>query len=136
MANKHYQIGRRIEYKIIEMLEAKGFTCVRSAGSHGPWDICAIDNNKIKFIQSKHEKNKGIPNPNSYKKDMPKLNILAERLNGLADIELWVYKARKGFFIYKIAYGLEPELVTSPDTGIIPEPSGTTPEPGGNSTGT
>ena len=51
-----YKKGARKEYKIIKDLKAEGFEIAqRSAGSHSPIDIFAIDpiNKKIKFVQSK-----------------------------------------------------------------------------------
>ena len=51
-----YQQGRRKEYAICEDLRRKGFDIVvRTAGSHSPIDIFAIDSKrrKIRFIQSK-----------------------------------------------------------------------------------
>lgn len=33
---------------------AKGYTTTRSAGSHGPWDVCAVMNNRpVALIQCK-----------------------------------------------------------------------------------
>ena len=56
MPNKNYQKGIRKEYKIIHTLERVGFDIVqRTAGSHSPIDVIAIDkkNKIIRFIQSK-----------------------------------------------------------------------------------
>jgi len=52
----NYQKGRRKEYKICDDLKKAGFDIVvRTAGSHSPIDIIAINKNLkvIKFIQSK-----------------------------------------------------------------------------------
>ena len=56
MPNKNYISGRNKEYKIIKELKEKGFNIAqRSAGSHSPIDVFAIDikKRKILFIQSK-----------------------------------------------------------------------------------
>ena len=56
MPNKNYLKGRRKEYKICDIYKAKGYNIVqRTAGSHSPFDIIAIDLKKqlIKFIQCK-----------------------------------------------------------------------------------
>ena len=56
MSNKNYLKGRRKEYKICDIYKAKGYNIVqRTAGSHSPFDIIAIDLKKqlIKFIQCK-----------------------------------------------------------------------------------
>lgn len=75
MANKSYNKGRRKEYKIVHEYEDLGCRISqRTAGSHSPIDVLAVDeeNNKIFFIQSKpdnfsrkkekelKEKNKGL----------------------------------------------------------------------------
>ena len=56
MPNKNYEKGRRKEYKICSLLKEKGFDIVqRTAGSHSPFDIIAIDLKKkeIKLVQCK-----------------------------------------------------------------------------------
>jgi hypothetical protein len=40
--NKNYQAGRRAEYECMKRWRAKDYIAVRSAGSHGPWDVCAV----------------------------------------------------------------------------------------------
>ena len=40
--NKNYRNGRALEYKVIKELEGKGFTALRTAGSHGVADIVAF----------------------------------------------------------------------------------------------
>jgi len=58
MPNKHYVKGRRKEYKIRKDLLEEGFDIVqRSAGSHSPIDVFAINNKtkEIIFVQSKPE---------------------------------------------------------------------------------
>lgn len=63
MPNKNYQKGRRKEYKICDELKKEGFDIVqRTAGSHSPFDIIAINVKcrVIKLIQSK---------PDNYKSD-------------------------------------------------------------------
>ena len=56
MDTKIYKRGARKEYKIIQDLKKAGWDIAqRSAGSHSPIDIFAINRktNEIKFIQSK-----------------------------------------------------------------------------------
>ena len=58
MSNKHYVKGRRKEYKIRKELVDEGFDIVqRSAGSHSPIDVFAINRKtkEILFVQSKPE---------------------------------------------------------------------------------
>lgn len=52
----NYKLGARKEYKIVEALKKEGYTIVqRSAGSHSPIDVWAIDrySRTIKLIQCK-----------------------------------------------------------------------------------
>ena len=56
MPNKQYIIGRRKEYKVISQLKKEGFKLAqRSAGSHSPVDIWAVNHTarKIKLVQCK-----------------------------------------------------------------------------------
>lgn len=56
MPNKNYLKGRRKEYKICDLYKNKGFDIVqRTAGSHSPFDIIAVDKKKkmISLIQCK-----------------------------------------------------------------------------------
>ncbi|MEX2017019.1 MAG: hypothetical protein WD876_00930 [Candidatus Pacearchaeota archaeon] len=78
MPNKNYQQGRRKEYKIVDELRKLGFDIVqRTAGSHSPIDIIAINKKerKIVFTQSK---------PNSFSEEKIKqLEKEFDYLNGL-----------------------------------------------------
>lgn len=66
MPNKNYRAGRRFEYETMRKYEDMGFTCVRTAGSHGPFDVIAFFcTRKPNFIQCKrvtteYEANKAI----------------------------------------------------------------------------
>lgn len=42
MPNKNYVSGRNLEYRIKHYLESKGYTVIRSAGSHTEIDIVAL----------------------------------------------------------------------------------------------
>lgn len=75
---KAYAKGRRKEYKIIHELKDKGFDIVqRTAGSHSPIDILAINKTKqeIWLIQSKPEDYSEIQ-INKIKKELDFLNRL------------------------------------------------------------
>ena len=59
MPNKNYIKGRRYEYKLAHVLRKSGFDIVfRSAGSHGPIDLVAIDTSSrtMLFVQAKQGK--------------------------------------------------------------------------------
>lgn len=50
-----YSKGRRFEYKIMRLLKADGYNVLRSAGSHGLYDIVAWNSKEVRFIQAKHK---------------------------------------------------------------------------------
>lgn len=49
----NYTIGRRLEYLCRDELQAQGYTVIRSAGSKGAIDLCAIRGDAIILIQVK-----------------------------------------------------------------------------------
>lgn len=54
MPNKNYQAGRRVEYEVIKIMEAKGYKAFRTAGSHGEFDVVAYKWDRLPyFIQCK-----------------------------------------------------------------------------------
>jgi len=57
MPNVNYQRGRRLEWQVKKDLEADGWHAMRTAGSHGAYDIVAVrdkdDLTEVKFIQCK-----------------------------------------------------------------------------------
>ncbi len=48
-----YARGRRLEYQARNLLIARGYTVVRSAGSKGPVDLVAWNERHVLFIQVK-----------------------------------------------------------------------------------
>ena len=53
MPNKNYINGRSLEYRVKNLLKENGFAVVRSAGSHGKWDIIAINESKKNNLPDK-----------------------------------------------------------------------------------
>jgi len=55
MPNKNYLKGRRKEYKHVKIMREKGFLSQRTAGSHSPFDVIAInqETKEIRLIQCK-----------------------------------------------------------------------------------
>lgn len=53
--NSNYRKGVRFEYERLKHYKAQGLDAVRTAGSHGKWDIITIDatNNTVNLIQCK-----------------------------------------------------------------------------------
>ena len=48
--------GTRIEAKVIELFEAVGLRCIRSAGSHGPFDVVGFLGPLTMLVQVKSNK--------------------------------------------------------------------------------
>ena len=57
MPNKNYLAGRRLEWQRKKHYENMGYTVLRSAGSHGPFDLTVIDpGGSVILIQLKRVK--------------------------------------------------------------------------------
>jgi len=86
-----YAKGHRRELIARKILEAQGYNVIRSAGSHGPWDLVAYKDREIRFIQIKSSR----PGPASREK-------ILQGPSGPLDVsrEVWVYTKRKGFEIF------------------------------------
>jgi len=52
-----YEAGRRAEYAAIAQLRIEGYQAVRTAGSHGPFDIVAWKDRDLLFVQVKRVSN-------------------------------------------------------------------------------
>jgi Holliday junction resolvase len=68
MPNKNYINGRSLEYRVKNLLKENGFAVVRSAGSHGKWDLIAVNESKktIYLISCKKGKRKRQIKKGSY----------------------------------------------------------------------
>ena len=51
--NANYQKGVRREYRAMQLLEACGYRTMRSAGSHGPFDVVGFSKVGIVLVQCK-----------------------------------------------------------------------------------
>ena len=83
--NKNYVKGRNKEYAIVKKLKEDGFHIAqRSAGSHSPIDVFAINKvtRVIKFVQAKPE--------NFSEKDKQKINYELNWLNNMFRVEFEV----------------------------------------------
>ena len=49
----NYERGRQYEYKSMRLLETAGYETVRTAGSHGPWDVAGFAAENIILVQVK-----------------------------------------------------------------------------------
>jgi Holliday junction resolvase len=85
MPNSNYIKGRKKEYKIIHQLKLKGYDIAqRTAGSHSPFDIIAIDikDKTIRLIQCKPD------TMNSHQQQ--KIRDENNKLNGLFNVSFSV----------------------------------------------
>lgn len=62
MPNKNYQSGRRFEYERKAAYEKVGWTVLRTAGSHGPWDLVCTRRpvDPVLLVQCKYTKSAGL----------------------------------------------------------------------------
>lgn len=88
MPNKNYERGRYAEYKTMEYLRKAGFECLRTAGSHGPFDVVAWDDYNIHFIQVKRD-----CQPTS--KEIKKLKSMLFPKSRNITKEVWVWTTRE-----------------------------------------
>lgn len=51
----NYDRGRRHENKAVQDLRKSGYAAERNAGSHGPWDVTAVNRLGVRLIQVKAE---------------------------------------------------------------------------------
>ena len=87
-----YRLGRRLEYRIKKLLEEHGYEVIRSAGSHGRWDLVAVKDKIVRLIQVK----KGKVQKHKIKDLMPLLTKPA-----LVSKEAWFYIPRKGIKVVR-----------------------------------
>lgn len=50
MPNKNYLRGRRLEWQVKTDMEKLGWIALRTAGSHGPWDIICFKDTGTRII--------------------------------------------------------------------------------------
>jgi len=87
-----YRLGRKLEYRIKKLLEEHGYEVIRSAGSHGRWDLIAIKDKIVRLIQVK----KGKVQKYKIKDLMP---LLAKP--AVVSKEAWFYIPRKGIKVVR-----------------------------------
>ena len=89
MPNKNYQRGVRYERKTQKILN---MPAIRTAGSHGVFDVIGYSANVVRFIQCKATKNKKI-NVLLYKKEIEQIANEDTPINTTK--ELWIFGNRK-----------------------------------------
>jgi hypothetical protein len=60
MPNKNYLAGRRMEYARAKAWRDDGWDVMRTAGSHGAFDLVCTQYDKVLFIQCKVTKSKSV----------------------------------------------------------------------------
>ena len=53
MPNRQYEAGRRFEYRVVKDLTKRGYTCKRTPGSKGCYDISAVGAGYNLYVQVK-----------------------------------------------------------------------------------
>jgi len=74
--------GTRTEHKVIKLIEAAGYQCIRSAASLGPFDVVATNRLGMRCIQVKCN---AWPGP----EEREDLRMAARRLPANALVECW-----------------------------------------------
>lgn len=88
-----YDKGRRLEYRTMRLLEGLGYSCYRTAGSHGEWDVIAIGPNDVKLVQSKANRRPGSV-------EIEGLRLF--RCPANMSREVWIWKDRKKFPVVEV----------------------------------
>lgn len=86
VALSRYSKGRAKEYKVMSILRDEGWLVTRSAASHGPIDIIAAKDGKIKLIQVKSGSSR------IRKCEISELVKWGENFG--CDVEIWHFKKR------------------------------------------
>lgn len=94
MPNKNYRRGVAIERKAKDELELVGYTVIRSAGSHGPWDLVAFKGDEpVRCIQCKRAATLIGAKRLAQKFSNPPLPVSFKTYKH----EVWVWVDRKGW---------------------------------------
>lgn len=106
MARKrtNYRRGVEIESKLMEEKISEGMESVRTAGSHGIFDVISWSKDQVIFSQSKREKKSPksiISSYNKYSKDIYQISLTKTPISATIK-ELLVWTDYKGFTRYLI----------------------------------
>lgn len=95
-----YQRGAETERKIVALLELAGYTEVtRSAGSHGAFDVWALNEDHTLLIQSKRCKKFSA---STYKEELKQIKEKAKKLHKQCQVEFWIWEDFKGFVVKEV----------------------------------
>ncbi len=87
MVSTAYARGRSREYQVLKMLRSEGWYCSRSAASHGPVDVFAAKEGRIRMIQVKSGRGRLKPG------DREILRLWAQAYAGTT--EVWYFRRRR-----------------------------------------
>ena len=82
----NYRSGSSVEYRIIKLFQSWGYEARRTAGSHGPFDVIAINSSEVVLIQAKKYKGKYRP---GFGKDVNKLASVVAPPNVQKFLAIW-----------------------------------------------
>ncbi len=88
MVSTAYARGRSREYQVLNRLRREGWYCSRSAASHGPVDVFAGKDGRVRMIQVKSGRARLRPG------DREILKLWAQAYAGVA--EVWYFGRRTG----------------------------------------
>ena len=97
MVSTAYARGRSREYQVLKKLRSEGWYCSRSAASHGPVDVFAAKDGKIRMIQVKSGRGRLKSG------DREILRLWARAFAGTA--EVWYFGKRTGTEIEVVSEG-------------------------------
>ena len=101
MKTTNYKRGYAFERKVMQMFKDAGWVCARTAGSHSPVDVIAINPNtmEVKLVQCKasYLTEKGI------KKEVEKIKTTGLHTQYLTCVRVWLAYKEKGHTGAKLA---------------------------------
>lgn len=95
MPNMSYLKGCRFEREIVEELRKNGYQSNRIAGSHGLWDVVAVNHEEVRLIQAKFDVNNGVIE--NTKEELRKIAVPL-----CCKKEIWVKRSRQGWDIIEV----------------------------------
>lgn len=93
----NYRRGYEIERKLVNMLKKEKYASVRSAGSHSPWDVMAVNDKGVRLIQCKRVKKY---RQSMFDKEIRELQSL--KTPPCCSKELWVWEDGYGWARTKV----------------------------------
>jgi Holliday junction resolvase len=100
----NYRRGYITENKAVNQLKKMGYTAVRTAGSHSPFDVIAWKQDEVRFIQLKRTKKW-----KNYNLEVKQIS--EQKVPKSVKLELWVWVDRKGFTKVEIEKGSVKQII-------------------------